>query len=64
MVCESLRLKCPDPDLREWETMVWNLRNPKSEVEIAMVGKYIQLHDAYLSVVEALKHGESRRGPV
>ena len=57
VVCESLRLKCPDPDLREWETMVWNLRNPKSEVEIAMVGKYIQLHDAYLSVVEALKHG-------
>ena len=37
--------------------MVDSLRNPIHEVEIAMVGKYIQLHDAYLSVVEALKHG-------
>jgi CTP synthase len=37
--------------------MVYNLKNPETEVEIAIVGKYIQLHDAYLSVVEALKHG-------
>ena len=37
--------------------MVENLRSPQSETEIAIVGKYIQLHDAYLSVVEALKHG-------
>ena len=37
--------------------MVQALRNPNKEVEIALVGKYIQLHDAYISVVEALKHG-------
>ena len=37
--------------------MVNALRNPNKEVEIALVGKYIQLHDAYISVVEALKHG-------
>lgn len=37
--------------------MVNDLRHPQTEVEIAIVGKYIQLHDAYLSVVEALKHG-------
>ncbi len=37
--------------------MVHSLRNPKHQVEIAIVGKYIQLHDAYLSVAEALKHG-------
>ena len=57
VVCESLNLPCPKPDLSDWKDMVESLRNPKAEVEIAMVGKYIQLHDAYLSVVEALKHG-------
>ena len=57
VVCESLKIPCPKPDLDEWVAMVKDLQNPKSEVEIAIVGKYIQLHDAYLSVVEALKHG-------
>lgn len=57
VVCESLKLPCPEPDLSDWKEMVNDLRNPEAEVEIAMVGKYIQLHDAYLSVVEALKHG-------
>lgn len=56
-VCSALRLPCPEPDLKDWKEMVYSLRNPKSSVEIAIVGKYIQLHDAYLSVVEALKHG-------
>ncbi|MGC4019930.1 MAG: CTP synthase [Muricomes sp.] len=56
-VCECLKISCPEPDLTEWECMVENLRHPETEVEIAIVGKYIQLHDAYLSVVEALKHG-------
>lgn len=37
--------------------MVDNLRHPISKVRIALVGKYVQLHDAYISVVEALKHG-------
>ena len=57
VVCESLKLPCPEPDLDDWKCMVNDLRNPETEVEIAIVGKYIQLHDAYLSVVEALKHG-------
>ncbi len=57
VVCESLHLTCPEPDLTDWKEMVHHLKNPKTEVEIAIVGKYIQLHDAYLSVVEALKHG-------
>lgn len=57
VVCESLHLECPEPDLKEWKEMVYNLKHPKGKVEIAIVGKYIQLHDAYLSVVEALKHG-------
>ncbi len=57
VVCERLHLECPAPDLSDWENMVEQLRSPKHEVTIALVGKYIQLHDAYLSVVEALKHG-------
>ena len=44
-------------DLRDWEAMVADLRAPETTVDIAIVGKYTQLHDAYLSVVEALKHG-------
>ncbi|MCI8992640.1 MAG: CTP synthase [Eubacterium sp.] len=55
--CECLHLPCPEPDLSDWEDMVDALRHPTQEVEIALVGKYIQLHDAYISVVEALKHG-------
>lgn len=57
VVCEALDIDCPEPDLADWIEMTHNLRNPKTEVRIAIVGKYIQLHDAYLSVVEALKHG-------
>ena len=57
VVCETLQLENREPDLTEWQQMVQALKNPKHEVTIAIVGKYIQLHDAYLSVVEALKHG-------
>lgn len=55
--CECLRLDCPEPDLTDWITMVNDLKNPTDEVQIALVGKYVSLHDAYISVVEALKHG-------
>ena len=57
VACDCLKLDCPEPDLSDWEHMVAQLRSPKHEVKIALVGKYIQLHDAYLSVVLALKHG-------
>lgn len=57
VVCESLHLPCPEPDLSDWTHMVEALRHPNKEVTISLVGKYTQLHDAYLSVVEALKHG-------
>ncbi|MDD3218175.1 MAG: CTP synthase [Lachnospiraceae bacterium] len=57
VACECLQLDCPEPDLTDWTNMVDALRNPTEEVHIALVGKYIQLHDAYISVVEALKHG-------
>ncbi len=57
VACECLHLDCPQPDLTDWIDMVDALRNPNKEVDIALVGKYTALHDAYISVVEALKHG-------
>ena len=57
VACKCMHLACPEPDLEEWKKMVEDLRSPEKEVNIALIGKYIQLHDAYLSVVEALKHG-------
>jgi len=57
IVCKRLGLKCKEPDLTEWERMVEQQKNFKKSVTIALVGKYVELHDAYLSVVEALKHG-------
>jgi CTP synthase len=56
VVCQSLRLPCPDPDLSEWTKMVRPVSLPQRTVNIALVGKYVALHDAYLSVVEALNH--------
>lgn len=56
-VCECLQIPCPQPYLADWELMVENLHNSAKKVTIAMVGKYVTLHDAYLSVAEALKHG-------
>ncbi|MDD6442090.1 MAG: CTP synthase [bacterium] len=56
-VCECLKIPCPQPDLSEWKQLVENLKHPEKTVTIAIVGKYVALHDAYLSVAEALKHG-------
>lgn len=58
IVAEKLRLDCrPEPDLADWQHMVETSRNLQHTAHIALVGKYVALHDAYLSVVEALKHG-------
>ncbi|WP_026506720.1 CTP synthase [Butyrivibrio sp. MC2013] len=57
VTCKCLNLPCPEPDLRDWNEMVYTLYNLKQTVNIALVGKYTQLHDSYISVVEALKHG-------
>lgn len=57
VACECLHLPCPEPELSDWRAMVEALKHPEKEVTIALVGKYTQLHDAYISVVEALKHG-------
>ena len=57
VVCGILHLPCPEPDLSDWRALVQAEREADKTVRIALVGKYTQLHDAYLSVVEALKHG-------
>lgn len=57
LVCEKLHLGCKDIDNSEWIDMVQRIKNLKDEVTIALVGKYVELHDAYISVVEALSHG-------
>ena len=57
VVVRRLGLICHMPDLTEWATMVHQAKHPTGTVEIALVGKYVALHDAYLSVVEALTHG-------
>ena len=55
-VCRKLSIDCPKPDLTEWTDMVARIKGAEKHVKIALVGKYIQLHDAYLSVAEALFH--------
>ncbi|MDH6367106.1 MULTISPECIES: CTP synthase [unclassified Breznakia] len=57
IVCRELHLKTKKPDVSEWKNLVKRIKHVNKEVHIALVGKYVKLHDAYLSVVEALKHG-------
>lgn len=55
-VCNRLRLDCKKVDLSEWQNIVEIEKSLEETVKIALVGKYVELHDAYLSVAEALKH--------
>ncbi len=56
VVCRELGLTAPAPDLWEWTEMVERIKQPTKTVHIGLVGKYVALHDAYLSVAEALRH--------
>ena len=56
VVCRELGIDAPEPDLAEWKDMVHRIKNREKEVHIGLVGKYVQLHDAYLSVAEAMRH--------
>lgn len=62
LVVEKLELGCRDIDNNEWMDMVNRIKNLKGEVNIALVGKYVELHDAYISVVESLTHGGLANG--
>ena len=56
IVCRRLGLETPEPELAEWRDMVSSIHRMHKTVTVALVGKYVQLHDAYLSVMEALRH--------
>jgi CTP synthase len=63
-VCRLLRFDGPDhePDLTEWESLVTRIEAATTPVRVGLIGKYVNLPDAYLSVVEALKHGGYHHG--
>lgn len=56
IVVNHLKLKTDQPDMREWESLVQRVKTLHKKTEIAIVGKYVALHDAYLSIVESLEH--------
>lgn len=56
VVCRELNINAPAPDLEEWNNLVERIKNLSQSVTIGLVGKYVGLHDAYLSVAEALRH--------
>ena len=62
-VCERFGIK-DEPDLTEWTDMLSNMKHADRRVKIALVGKYVELHDAYLSVAEALTHGGYANGAI
>ena len=57
VVCHHLKLECRQPDLKEWQGMIGRVHSCNKKVTIGLVGKYVELEDAYLSVAEALRHG-------
>ena len=61
-MCEILRLDAGDPDLSEWEILVDRIESMDRTARIGIIGKYVSLQDAYLSVAEALKHGGFHHG--
>ena len=62
VVCRDLGIQAPPPDLTEWRAMVASIARRTRTTKIALVGKYVRLHDAYLSVVEALHHAGYKLG--
>ncbi len=62
IICRELHLDAGSIDLTEWNAMLDRIHSSNDEVNIALVGKYVALHDAYLSVVESLKHGGYETG--
>lgn len=56
IVLDHLKIQAPQADMTEWTAMVERVKSLKNNVEIAIVGKYVALHDAYLSIAEALRH--------
>ena len=60
LICDKLRLNTPPAQLKRWDELVYETEHPQGEVNIAMVGKYVDLSDSYKSLNEALKHAGMR----
>ena len=56
LICDKLRLNTPPANLKRWDELVYETEHPKNEINIAMVGKYVDLSDSYKSLNEALRH--------
>lgn len=56
LICDKLRLNTPPANLKRWDDLVYETEHPRTEVNIAMVGKYVDLSDSYKSLNEALRH--------
>ena len=64
VACRKLGIECGEPDLDEWSALVARIKGAEKKVKIALVGKYVQLHDAYLSVAESLFHAGTANNAV
>ncbi len=64
VVCRELRLDTPEPDMQGWNDMIARIHARTGRVRIGLVGKYVKLHDAYLSVAEALRHAGYENGTI
>ncbi|MCL2071949.1 MAG: CTP synthase, partial [Oscillospiraceae bacterium] len=62
VVCRELKIDAPDPDLSEWRQMIKSITAREKLITIAIVGKYVKLRDAYLSVIESLNHAGFESG--
>lgn len=62
VVCRELGITGTKPNLKEWEKMVESIHSRKGEIQIALVGKYVKLHDSYLSIIESLNHASYMAG--
>ncbi|MGB0405441.1 MAG: glutamine hydrolyzing CTP synthase, partial [Fusobacterium sp.] len=61
-VCKKLNLEEKDFDLSNWEKVVYNIKNPKEKIKVAVVGKYVELKDAYISITESIEHAAFAQG--
>ncbi|MDX1520172.1 MAG: CTP synthase [Anaerolineae bacterium] len=61
LICKRLQIECRPPELAEWRDLVAHIKKPKPTVSIGIVGKYVELEDAYISVYEALHHAATQQ---
>ena len=64
VACRALEIDCPEADLTEWKDMIEKMHNRTEEISVGIVGKYVALHDAYLSIVESLQHAGIATGKI